>query len=123
MQWRPRVGSLGERILDFLKGRPEGATDTDLERQFLVNHTHVNTTCHNLEVRGLIVRRKVQGQIIRNYLVSGDHGPSGPLPAPVEESKINESAADFVPASWLDLRDVLRDLAIHRPIFHSEADF
>jgi len=69
--------TLRDRILTFLAGLPEGATDTDIERALAVkHHAQVNQRCRQLADERLIERPVVGLGRYRNYHLATSVGPA-----------------------------------------------
>lgn len=76
MAFAPRGNTLADRILGYLRERPGGASDSEIRLALGA----VNVACRNLEARGAIQRRRVDGPI-KNYL-SGDTTRAASSPTP-----------------------------------------
>ena len=62
---------LKQRVLDILKGHPEGLTLQDLSKRLNTHRQTVSKYCLVLEATGAIVRRRI-GPIVLHYL-TGDY--------------------------------------------------
>jgi len=63
--------TIGERIVEALKTRPDGVDDDELTKLLqLTARQQANTRCRSLEKQGLVARRPVNGKI-RNFWIDG----------------------------------------------------
>lgn len=82
---RARLATIRDRILEYLRNCPEGATDAELRAALgIAYHSQVNTCCRALAADGLILRQAEHGAI-RNYPATRTDGarfvPPTPPPA------------------------------------------
>ena len=101
--------TLAERIIDLLKRRP-GLSDRKISDElFGVDEPQqpVNSACRDLEKKGILIRQKIVGNPIGNYLTGQEFVVSSPRPqkdGDENEEQFSEDAIKEALKNWLNAK-------------------